>query len=147
MKAALRPKRAVNTPPRAAPTASMAPHVEPIMAVAVGRSSGSTRLGMAAWEAGEKKAARPETDPRAAKATHTRPGPTARKHRAAAVCRSDTRTMTRRRSKWSAAGPATVASRKLGNVWATKMAAAATSEWVRSRTRPSRATVVNQSPM
>ena len=46
------------TPPAAAPTASIVPHSEPLSALAVGRSSGSTTLGSAADEAGSNTAAK-----------------------------------------------------------------------------------------
>ena len=147
MNDALRPKATVKRPPRAAPTASIDPHVDDITAVAVGRSSGSTRLGMAACDAGLKNAARNEIEPCAAKAIQARPAPTSRKERAATVWMHDTNTMSRRRSKWSAAVPESGVAMKLGNICDTKTPMAARSECVRSSTRPRRATVANQSPM
>ncbi len=73
--AALRPNTTVNPAPRAAPTASIAPHVADIMAVATGRSSSSTRLATPACDAGPKKAPSAVTPPWATNTIHGRPGP------------------------------------------------------------------------
>ncbi len=56
MNAMSRPKTVETTPPTAAPTASIVPHSEPLNAFAVGRSSGSTRFGIAADDAGSNGA-------------------------------------------------------------------------------------------
>ena len=50
------PNAAATTPPSAAPTASMVPHRDPDRALAVARSSASTRFGSAAAEAGSNAA-------------------------------------------------------------------------------------------
>ncbi len=130
----------------AAPTASMAPQVLVIITVARGRSSASTRLGSAACEAGKKKALSPEMTPWATKASPTGPWLTARNSAAAAAWRTDTPSMSRRRSKRSVAGPARGVRAKAGSAWTTNTAVAARPEPVRSMTRPSMATVANQSP-
>src|SRR5205085_1374934 len=114
-----RPKATVKAPPTAAPTASMAPHSDDIMIEAVAKSSSGTRFGTAACPAGEKKAASAATLPCAAKASHTVPWWTSRKHNDAATCTVDTDTMSVRRLKRSAAGPASGVMRNDGSVWAT----------------------------
>ena len=55
-KAVSRPNTVATTPPSAAPTASIVPQSEPPSALAVGRSSGLTRFGIAADEAGSNGA-------------------------------------------------------------------------------------------
>ncbi len=55
-KAVSRPKVAATSPPRAAPTASIVPQVEPASAFAVARSVSSTRFGIAAEDAGSNVA-------------------------------------------------------------------------------------------
>ena len=52
-----RPNAAVTTPPTAAPIASIVPQSDPESAFAMPRSSGSTRFGSAAAEAGSNAAA------------------------------------------------------------------------------------------
>ncbi len=57
MNEASRPNSTVKPAPRAAPIASIAPHVDAMSAVASGRSRLSTRFGSAAFDAGAKNAA------------------------------------------------------------------------------------------
>ena len=145
---AVRPKATVNSPPKAAPMASMAPQVADIITVAVARCSGSTRLGSAACDDGMKKAPRAEMVPWATKASQTVLSPrTSRNRQAAPICSTETRIISWRRSKRSAAGPASGVITNDGSVCETKTRVAARSEWVRSRTKPSMATLANQSPM
>ena len=145
-KAALRPNTTVKPAPRAAPTASIAPHVADIMAVATGRSSSSTRLATPAWDAGPKKAPRAVTPPWATKTIHGRPAPASRKVRATAAWANETTTRIFLRSKRSATGPAMGAMTKVGRLWATQNSDASRSEPVASSRRPIAATVANQSP-
>ena len=51
-----RPNLIVTAPPRAAPTASIVPQVDPIRTLAGASSSPVTMFGKAAWEAGSKYA-------------------------------------------------------------------------------------------
>jgi hypothetical protein len=52
-------------PPSPAPTASIVPHSDPFSALAVGRSRGDTRFGVAAVDAGSNGA--PKTESRASR--------------------------------------------------------------------------------
>ena len=61
MKAVFGPNSVATTPPAAAPTASIVPQSEPLSALAVGRSAGSTTLGRAADDAGSKTAAKTDS--------------------------------------------------------------------------------------
>ncbi len=144
--AALRPKATVNAPPRLAPIASIAPHVADIIAVAVGRSSGSTRFGTAACDAGPKNAPRNATAAWATNANHTVPWPMSSHVRAATAWSADITIMSDRRSNRSAAGPASGAATNWGRVAATNTPVAARSEWVRWSSSPISATLANQSP-
>ena len=97
-KAVLRPKREATTAPNAEPMANMAPQTIPVAANATGRSSGSTRLGSAAPDAGPKNADSPAISPWA-----MNPNPTqlldARKNSVAApTCSNEQTTMIRLRS-------------------------------------------------
>ncbi len=100
-------------PPSAAPTASMVPHSEPDSALAVARSSSSTRFGNAAAEAGSNPAlnvAMPASRMYATQTVEslwTNRNPTQR----AARARSAT-TMSLRRSRRSASTPAAGEQRK-----------------------------------
>ena len=78
MKATSRPKTVETTPPTAAPTASIVPHSEPLNAFAVGRSSGSTRFGIAADEAGSNGALKTDSTASSGYANQTVSGPTSR---------------------------------------------------------------------
>jgi hypothetical protein len=121
--------------------ASMAPHVDPNSAVAFLSSSSSlARLGTAACEAGITNAPNAAIVAWARKASHTRPGPTPSSTKAATAWTQETVTMMRRRSKRSAAAPATGATRNPGRAWLTKTSATSRLEPVRSLTRPMRAT-------
>ncbi len=147
MNEASRPNSTVKPAPSAAPIASIAPHVDAISAVASGRSLLSTRFGSAAFDAGAKNAPSSEIIPCATKAIHTRPGPMSKNPSAATDCTDDASTRTLRRSKRSATVPASGVTKNAGRLCATKTIAAAKLESVRSSTRPSTATVANQSPM
>ena len=140
-KDARRPNSAANPPPSAAPTASIAPQSEPKRAVAfLSSSSPRARFGTAACAAGRTKAPNAAMVAWAANASHTRPGPTASRLSAATAWTHETVTTMRRRSKRSAAAPATGETRNAGSVWETKTSDTSRLESVTSPTTPSRAT-------
>ena len=116
------------------------------MAVALGRSSGSTRLATPACEAGPKKAPNAVTPPWATKTIHGRPVPASRKVSATADWAKEVTIRILRRSKRSATGPAMGAITNVGRLWATQNSEASRSEPVWSSSSPMAATVANQSP-
>ena len=122
---ASRPNSAENPPPRAAPMASMAPQVEPKSALACFSSSGSSDQVRDGGLRGRhhERAERPRWSP--GRGTPATPGPGLRRagETAATTWTIDASTMIRRRSKRSAAAPATGDTRKAGSVWATKTSA------------------------
>ena len=145
--AALRPYAAANTPPIAAPRASITPHVLPVMEFAMRRSSSlSTRFGIAAEVAGPTNDASAAMMPWNRKAVHTLPASTVRRPRAATAWANDTMTRILRRSNLSTDGPATGDMRNDGKVNDTMTTDTRNLESVRSCTSPERATIVNQSP-
>ena len=140
MKAASRPNTAAKAPPIAAPRASIAPQVEPNSAAAFSSSSGVSGevrdrgLGGRQDESAERgdRRLRHEGQPEAA-------GPDGQQPERSDHLDGETVTMILRRSKRSAAAPAT-ATRNPGSVWDTKTRDTRRLEPLRSLTRPSRAT-------
>ncbi len=147
MKAASRPSVAATMPPSMPPTANMAPHAAPASTLAAGRSSGSTRLGTAAEEAGSKRAPSPPMAPASRNATQTSPGSSISRYPRASAARARSEpTMSSLRSKRSARCPPTGERMAKGTVWVARARVTRAAEPVSSLTSPTRATVVNQSP-
>ena len=147
MNAASRPNAAANTPPSAAPSASITPQVLPVIAFAMRRSSSlSTRFGMDADVDGPTKEASAAMSPWKRNAVHTRPVSTVSRPRAATAWANETTTRIFRLSKRSDTGPAMGDIRNDGKVNDTITTDTRNFESVRSCTRPASATNVNQSP-
>jgi hypothetical protein len=146
-KAASRPSVPATSPPRAAPTASMVPHDAEVRVLAAARSSGATRFGRLAPDAGWKNALRADIPARQNKPIHTVSGDlTSSIPRARTIRIRSVATMSRLRSKRSANEPEIGASRNCGRIEAARIMPALRADPVRSSTSPRRATVVNQSP-
>jgi hypothetical protein len=145
--AASRPSVAATRPPRPAPTASITPQAEPSRTFASPSSSGSTRFGSAADEVGSNRAAPTASRVIATKQIQSVSGDRARIRASATGTRAKSAmTMRIRRSKRSASTPAIGEASAKPPVWRTITSDAAAAEPVSSSTRPSSATVANQSP-
>ena len=145
--AALRPKTLANTPPSAAPTANMIPHVLPNRALAFRRSSSlPARLGIAAPVAGLTNEASPAMMLCDKNKTQIPMMECDNIRRPANAWKIDTVTRIRLRSNRSANEPAIGDMNKPGIVIDTKTRDTRNRESVVSSTRPAIATNVNQSP-
>jgi len=143
-----RPNAATTSPPTAAPTASMVPHVAPARMLAVARSSRSTRLGTAAIEAGSNTAPSAAMAPARTYTSHTCDGRWITKNPSAKAARSTSaRIISACRLSRSASGPPKKMNKVKGTVMAAYKAATRPGECVSEKTSPARATNRNQSPV